>query len=85
MMMMMSPIVRFVFASAGTALAVGTAADFCGTKHLGSFFCCSEVLLPCFSLKRNVAALMSTKSGARTTAEREFFGFFNGMRFAPLL
>ena len=80
----MSPIVRFVFASAGTALAVGTAADFVSSQHLGSSFFCSEVLLPCFSLKRNVAALMSTKSGARTT-EREFFGFFNGMRFAPLL
>ena len=79
MMMMMSPIVRFVFASAGTALAVGTAADcFAFSQHLGSIFC------SCFSLKRNVAALMSTKSGART-AEREFFGFFNGMRFAPLL
>ena len=81
---MMSPIVRFVFASAGTALAVGTAADCLFSQHLGSSFFCSEVLLPCFSLKRNVAALMSTKSGART-AEREFFGFFNGMRFAPLL
>ena len=79
-MMMMSPIVRFVFASAGTALAVGTAADcFVFSQHLGSSFFCS-----CFSLKRNVAALISTKSGART-AEREFFGFFNGMRFAPLL
>ena len=79
MMMMMSPIVRFVFASAGTALAVGTAADcFVFSQHLGSSFC------SCFSLKGNVAALMSTKSGART-AEREFFGFFNGMRFAPLL
>ena len=83
MMMMMSPIVRFVFASAGTALAVGTAADCLSSssfssQHLGSSFC------SCFSLKRNVAALMSTKSGART-AEREFFGFFNGMRFAPLL
>ena len=80
----MSPIVRFVFASAGTALAVGTVADcFFSSQHLGSSFC-SEVLLLCFSLKRNVAALMSTKSGART-AEREFFGFFNGMRFASLL
>ena len=82
-MMMMSPIVRFVFASAGTALAVGTAAD-CLFSFSSSLFFCSEVLLPCFSLKRNVAALISTKSGART-AEREFFGFFNGMRFAPLL
>ena len=79
-MMMMSPIVRFVFASAGTALAVGTAADcFVSSQHLGSSFFCS-----CFSLKGNVAALMSTNPGART-AEREFFGFFNGMRFAPLL
>ena len=87
LMTMMSPIVRFVFASAGIALVVGTAADFAaaaGTKF--SFFVggCSEKMVSCFSLKKNVASLMTTKTAAAPTAasKREFFGFFSGMRYA---
>ena len=85
-MTMMSPIVRFVFASAGIALVVGTAVDFAAaaaaTKF--SFFGgCSVKMVSCFSLKKNVASLMTTKTAAAPTAsKREFFGFFSGMRYA---
>ena len=87
LMTMMSPIVRFVFASAGIALVVGTAADFAAaaaaTKF--SFFGGGSVkMVSCFSLKKNVASLMTTKTAAAPTAasKREFFGFFSGMRYA---
>ena len=86
LMTMMSPIVRFVFASAGIALVVGTAVDFAAaaaTKF--SFFGGGSVkMVSCFSLKKNVASLMTTKTAAAPTAasKREFFGFFSGMRYA---
>ena len=85
LMTMMSPIVRFVFASAGIALVVGTAVDFAAaaaaTKF--SFFGGGSVkMVSCFSLKKNVASLMTTKTAAGTASKREFFGFFSGMRYA---
>ena len=76
-------LIRFLFASVGMALVVGTAVDFVGgwrrnLKGRGHRRDDLTEILLSFSLKRNIASLMTTT----TTSKREFFGFFNGMRFA---